>query len=131
MHNSFKVPVLNNALAIFFSLLSIGCLIAGLVTGAKAAIGESFLYSNFIVKLFPYSDAIFGIDIFRFLLRIITGLLPAFIAMAFFQLIIIFLIKGKSSASKEFSLMCRGFIYQLRHPFSNPRSYPPKKGEDL
>lgn len=122
-NTSINVPILNRVLAVFVALMTIAFFFAGLAAGVMAAFGESFFYSDIIIKLFPYSDfpnlpSFF--DTFRGLARFLAGVFPALIVMAISHLMIKYLTEGGKSALGNLADIRKGFLYQLTHPFSNP-----------
>jgi len=124
---SSNVPILNRVLGVLVSLVATAFFFCALAAGVMAVFGESFLYSNLIIKLFPYNDSIF--DVFRGIVRFGAGIWPAVIVIAISNVVISYLTEGKRTALGNLADMRKGFFYQLTHPFSNPRT-PLNSSED-
>lgn len=115
-----NVPILNRVLVALILLMTTTFFFAGLAAGVYAVLGESFFYGGFLIKLFPYQDSLH--DLFRALMRIVGGIWPATVVVAISHVIIRYLTEGKQTALVDLADMRKGFLYQLTHPFSNPRT---------
>lgn len=122
-----NVPILNRVLALLVSLMTTAFFLASLAAGFYAALGDSFFYGGFLIKLFPYQDSIF--DLFRGLMRLVGGIWLATVVVAISHVIVRYLTEGKQTALGELADMRKGFFYQLMHPFSNP-SAPMNSSEE-
>lgn len=126
------IPVINRVLAVFILLMAFAFSIAGIATGICAAFGESFFYSDVIIKLLPFRhfphESSFP-DFLRGFVRLWAGILPALIVNAFSHVMIRYLLVGKKDAINDLANLRKGFFYQLTHPFSNPRTQI-KSGDD-
>lgn len=123
--SSLKVPVLNIIISALIFLSCVVFLLVALAVGYCAALGHSFLYSDLIINIFPYetfgkgySSANSIADTIRGFVRLLAGIFPALIVNTVSYVAIRYLTAGKTRALSDLARIAKGFLHQLKHPFS-------------
>lgn len=120
MKNQKQLPMLNWILAVFVMGSSLIFSMISAAVGVLAMFEIPFIYGSFVIKYFPYGNSIF--DLAKAMLRLCAGISPVLIILPIGYVIIAYLTEGGQAAKESIGSVCKGFIYQIRHPFSNPRN---------